>query len=659
MASRLGRYIEVVLAFAALFGLVTVEFAPTPLPQALATLSEAMGRHLECAPPLADEVLLARLKEADPDRVLREIAFSLDASWEPKGDGLILRRDPRVEATAKAEARRWAAIVVAESLKGIAERLAKQPRVFPKTQGLRYRQYLEAFNQAKAKARDSDDDEILLKMMEDTDLDPEFTPGWRALARIVATLGSRPFLALRDGERTLWSDRPTPMQSPLGDAAQSALASFRAEYTLVHPGRKVARFRLVATNDASKRSGPTVHLFVLDAQGAVIEEAEETLNGAPSGGKVSAETDGKPSAGEKPLELPEEARQYFSVVNVSKKPVRDPVFDRWAPRLADPVAYEPIRPYPGLAFLAAARAQERNVIGTLSDENFARFEDDPAELRPSEFLQGFAGSWTLRDGWIVAKPFQEAVRTSRVDGRTLIDHAVRQGGLDVDAAADWFARHPGADAGSWLGAALSVLLSGQGPNSALATFDEDSLRLWGLFDPKIRQALRHGRVVPFVALSPAALEELRKRVFWRNALGSESPEEITEILPQGLGNGTVSLKVDEEPVYVAWSAAAGERVYRAPFAAKSYGVQLGQFERKGQTVGFDRFRPGLTRHYTLTYTVAPGRSFEESIDETFLDLKAPPLEHLPEGFLQQAEISRKAFLARPVSSPRKADPTPR
>lgn len=100
------------MLFLALAGLVTVTLTPTPLPEALEKLSSVTGERLECVPALKRNLLMARLKDADHDRVLREIALALDAKWEVDESRRLLKPDPSLAAkrdaeAAKARSLRW------------------------------------------------------------------------------------------------------------------------------------------------------------------------------------------------------------------------------------------------------------------------------------------------------------------------------------------------------------------------------------------------------------------------------------------------------------------------------------------------------------------------------------------------------------------------
>ncbi len=623
-------------------GLVTVAFPPTPLPKALESLSAAMGQRLECAPPLRDEVLIARLKDADGTRVLREVAECLDARWESQDDGLVLRPDPVAAARRGAAVRRAYEADVAASLKDIAARLAAQPAVFGPAQAAAYRKALEEFKKAAA-----DDEE---GPVANDEVYTEARPSWRAFARVVAALGARSFLALRPGERVVWSDRPTPMQLAFGPGAERAFAAFRREYALIAPKAAPARFRLVAASDEYRR-GVLLQFDVLDPRGNSIADESDHLDGSTEEG--ADDVPEKPKTyREKPLAASDEEKEYFSLVNSRSTAVRDETFRRWEPRLADPVAFEPTRWFPGMALLAAAEAQGRNLIGVVPDAPGAKFGKTTDGQAPQAFLDLYSYLWTERDGWLVVRSTEDPPRLPRTAAGAFLRRSVERGGIEVDGAAEWAGRYPDGWIGiSWLGDHLGALLSYGGMASASSTLMQDGLPVWAALSPAVRTALRKGAAIPLASLPATAQWAVRRKVYWEDAF-EDDEREVTEALPNGIGEGVVSLRIAEEPVYMVWNAAGGEPVSRRPYTANAYGVKLAQDERRGMPGGFDRFRPGVTRRYTLHFEFpARGMEFDSLMSETLFDPKADVASRLPDAFLRQADVARKNLLARPVNPP--------
>ena len=287
--------------------LVTVAFAPLPLPQALARISDAVGTTLACAPALREEVLVARLKDADPERVKREIATLFDASWKEEQGKIVLLPDPKAVRLHAARRDAKAARTLDGSLAYLERRLAEQPSHL----GL-----LDAKAYELKKARE---DERRKQAMQDQDWANAFTfstaaeetPGWRAAARLTLLLGRSSFLTLPNRSRTVWATRPTPMQSSFSVGAKGPLAEYAKELAAFKPKAEVARVRLIATRWESGGAF-NVQFEALDDVGTVVDGAFLRMNDdADRMRKRSTVFDAPPPLdGEKPLPLTPEEREH-------------------------------------------------------------------------------------------------------------------------------------------------------------------------------------------------------------------------------------------------------------------------------------------------------------------------------------------------------------
>lgn len=635
----------------ALAGLVTVSFAPCPLPKALERLSEVTGRHLTCVPSLRNEVLLARLKGADEERVLREVAACLDAKWEAEGSELKLKPDLDVVRRRAVKARQAAISATKGALAQVATDLAKLPATFTKADAAAYHRRGEEVRAAQEKAVKAGVPPSELPEMTDT------SPAWRAAARILAVLGSGTLLAMREGERTVWAEDPTPMQVAFPAGAQGVLGTYRREQRTFDPEMRITRVRF-----SVKAQGWGYYTAQIDGLGPTGEQADSAMIvlSDPNEDEPPSPATPKAASPEKPLILPEETVEYLTLLSSRQGAVRGETFDRWKARLSDPVAFEPTSWYPGAALLALAEAQNRNLVGRVLDTASARFSRILSGPTPAALMQEMSGYLSIEDGWLIARSDTETTRVSRADVSGFLAKSVTQGGLDVDTAAEWIGTHPNSwPSITWVGSHLGALLSGRGPTSALATLDEESVGLWYAFGPAVRAALRGGRTIPLVALPQAARRALTEKVYWGDAFETEE-REITEALPNGIVNGTVSLEITEQPVAIAWSETKGEPVYRSPMTADILGAQFGRTQRRNVDLGYDRFRMGTTRGYKLRFEFRPERlSFTHGMNETFVNPNAKAIDGLPEEFKRRVETARQRVLQDPDEDPPVNHATPR
>lgn len=454
---------------------------------------------------------------------------------------------------------------------------------------------MAAFEAAKKKLGADDEPDSL------PDVPITLSPSWRAGAKLVGLMGARTLTSLRPNERAVWAENPTPMQRPFPLGAANVLAALRREYALLLPDQPIARVRLVVNADESQ--SPTINVEVLGVKGEVVDATEispdtdEEAVEAPPG---EATPTVLPSDMTK-VTLPAETTEYVALLSSRKRPLRDETFEKWRPRLLDPVAHEPTSWFPGAALIATAEASDRNLIGVMLDYDAVRFIRMADNAPAAVFLAAFKEEgWKEVDGWIVSDRTGWPSSTyPRAEARAVIARAVAQGGLDVDAAGAWLASYPDSHPSiTWLGRNLSVLLTSVGQ-----TFGEDSVGLWGTFGIGVRDALRRGATIPLRNLSPASQRELFEQVYWGDALEDEG-REVTEALPVGLGNGTVSLTVDEETVAVPWSSAKGEPLYR-----NAHGTDDGPPTRTGAAPQRrSRLRPVPDRQDTPLHAHLPLRT---------------------------------------------------
>ena len=646
----------------ALPGMVTVSFAPCPLPLALERLSAAVGERLECAPALRDEVLVLRLKDADGARVLREVADCLGARWEARGEGRkILLRDPQAARRREQEELQASLDTVRGSLAYLARRLKEQPPTFGAAEAAAFRLKTDQEKRAKEAAEAAKDyDRMFLASGA-----AELSPAWRAAARIMPRIGEKELLASPVNSRVVWTEKPTAVQRRFPVGATSILRDYRRELAALNPTAEPARFRLIAKR--WEHGGAfNVEFQALDGGGKVVDTAFLRMANdmdrlkTPGAGQKPA----PPLPGEKPLPYRDEEREYATVMSdlEGEGPAKAALLRKWRPILADPVAHEPTQWLPAGRLLAAAEAMGKNLVGTPGETTGSLYERLPESETPSQFVAKSYGV-VERDGWLILTDPERIARISRSKAKALIGDAVRQGGLALDRVAAWVGASPDRfPFTNWVGDHLSTLLTSGGPYSASAVLhDEYNLRLWDALGGPARRALREGRTIDLNGLPPLGKEWVARLAYW---FGGVEGGEPTEILPDGIAGGTVGMKVEETALILPSSSKEGDARTTMAMSAE----MLGKYLAKGDPYReikvdvfrrFDRYRLGVYREYTLTFLLGPQRiPMSVGLAESFLDPTAPALTALPRKVQDEVDAARAKAEAKPDAPGRKAAGTP-
>ena len=627
-------------------GLVTVSFAPLPLPEALAKLSSAMGKTLECAPALRDEVLVLRLKDADPVRVRQEIEKLFDARWETTGTRTVLLPDPKAIRLHAARRAAEADRTIENSLAYLKRRLAEQPATL-RPADLKATALKKAREVERLKRAEEEEDYANMYTLSAAD---EETPGWRAAARLALLLGKGALAPLPNDSRFVWSSRPTPAQSALPPGAASVLADYRRELTLSKPEVEVARVRLVA-HRWEHGGAFNVGLAALDEAGTVVDKTFLRMADDMDRMKGRSTVFDQPPAlpGEDPLPLTADEREYLEVMdrNGDKDPAKALLMPKWRPILMDPTHHEPTRWLPASRLVRAAEALDRNLIG--APWEITETDSDAKEPQTaSEFIAKTYGV-TQRDGWIILDPDEPQVRAPRDAAARLIAACVRFGGAPLDLAAAWAGRTPGPfPFTNWVGQTITALLASPGgPYSVMSTLlDERGLRLWDALGAPARVALLDGKTLDLARLPSLAKGRIFRTVYWDENVEGEP----TEVLPDGIEGGTVSLKTDREPIFVPSSSKDGtSAMAMTPELFGSY-LAKGDSWREVKAerfLAYDRFRLGSLRTVHLNFLLGRQRvPMTLDLEEVRFDPAAPILDRLPDGLRQKVEAARVKALAK-------------
>ncbi|AIE87237.1 hypothetical protein [Fimbriimonas ginsengisoli] len=630
---------------------ISVSFPPTPIRKALKILSDASGRRLEVGGAFADEVVLARVKDAPVDATLDHLAQSLYARWQREPNGVFmlvkdqeaLRRRERQDATDNRK-------TLLNSLSYLRGRLAEQPAELDRKSIQRYVDRLASEDRRRKAAEAAKDYEHMFV----ASTAAEESPAWRALASLIPLLDQSYLLGMPNDAREVWAERPTPMQHPLPVDAVSVLNRYRRELALLDPTKQVARVRLIAKK-WEHGAAFNMSLEAVDVDGKTIDKGFARMNDDSKALKIPFTERNRfdPKPGEVPFEVSKDAKEARIVMaNEGEEQARRELLLKWRPRIMDPVQFEPTQWHFGADLVAAAQAADRNLIGATHDIVGARYWKE-RKSTPSQLFARSQGSLVVGDdGWLVVRMQERFSRASRSRAATLLRNSRLAGGITVDAAADWAGacedRWPFVN---WLGDYLSILFPGSGPYSALATVSDDlGLRLWDSLGAGVRSQLRAGGSVRLSDLPSKAKERIFDDVYWFEGL-DEPGIEPTERLPNGIADGSLTMTTSEMPVFVGWSSKAGPPASQRPIDAKSFGTFLANGNSYWEVPAeiyraYDRFLLGVHRSYELHFQIQPGAvPMTVTLTETLFNPSAKATDQLPANLLAEAESSRKAAVA--------------
>ncbi|RYG47604.1 hypothetical protein EON79_06885 [bacterium] len=624
---------------------ITLELLPMRLELACERFSQATGERWEAVGPLGKEVVAVRLDHAPLEEFRTRLAKQLEAKWQ--GNRLVF--DDSIRRRRTAEANREAAALFEESRVYIARKLSLQPKDLtdPKVA-----ESVKTWIADFSKKLDSGDFDAI------DDSRAYDMPGQRALYRLALIL---PFPVTT----TIYSDRPTPLQKPLPPAALAIIKNLRQETRAIQPELDFVRVR-VRVGQSSERSGISLSLTTFDAEGKEVETSDISMEGDPDKPAPGKEEGVKPPVlPNLPLFMSQESLSYFSLVNDQEKERtrgrRARLRKEWADRLAHPLDHEPLIWQRGEAYVRTASVAKKQLIAVLSDFQDTSFARNvkwttATFLPPTDYAPRIDGDWML------IEKGELPGRIDRAAAGRLIQESLRQGGVPIDAAADYAVTlAPDVEPFlNWLGDSLAALFTNKGPYSTLGTIHdtESGLRIWGDLGVSQRATLKGGKTLRISSLSREVLEEIRREVYEENAFEGK---EATDLMPNGIEDGDVILAGQERPVVLSWDERKGGPDEPFPLSAKSLGGALAfgipYFKMPASEFrSWNRFRMGVNRSYSLKIRFDRGPSFSRSLSETLFPPSGSVLKGLPPEFA--AEVARARVTARPPAKPMKAVDSP-
>ncbi|RYG33799.1 hypothetical protein EON81_17255 [bacterium] len=616
---------------------VTIELLPMRLDAACERFAAATGERWLPAGALLNEIVAVRLDHAPLSETKAQLAKMLEARW----DGNKLVPDVAIRRERLAKLTEMSLEKHRNSLAYLAKRLAQQSTELTAKDVAATALKQKAEEEMRKDAEARQDWSRIFR----SSLSYEESPAWRAAARVAPTL---PFTS----ERTVYSDKPTPAQKGLPLTLRPIFDQYRRELTLTGKPADFSRIRILL-EPWGEGSGTTLSLTALGPDNKTIDTVSIRMNGDSElmntgGYKLPVIPPGKE------LPMSEETKSYFAFVNDDHKDTSNrnkaALRSQWAEKLSHPVENEPLVWQRGEAYVRTAAAAGKQMIAWMSDFQNLRY-DQASPWVPARFMPPIDGMVEVEKDWMLVGRLRSVEgRVDRAAAGRMLQDSLKQGGLTVDAASAFAVGVTAKDDPflNWVGDAVISLFSGTGGYSALGTtINGNGLRLWGGMTVLQRDALRKGRTVRIAELPALSREEIRKAVYEASVLEGEP----TDLLPNGLEDGNVTLKVDEKPLTIGWNDAKGESDKPLPMPAESFGKGLAlgvpYFEIPATEIrSWNRFRMGIHRRFLLNIQFDSGPSYEDSVNETLFPPGNKTVAQLPAAFISAAEKARAE--ARPA-----------
>ena len=628
---------------------VTVTFPPTPLPKALEILSKASGKKLDFVPALADEVVLAQLKDADIDTALNHLAEALCARWLSRPNGLLrLSQDPDAERRVQ-EAKDAARVKdFYDGIAYIKKRLAEQPTELD-LEAVKATAAKVALQKKRAEIAMANDDREHMFLGGGAE---EEEPVWRAAGQLTLLYDPKTLLSIPYHAREVWAENPTPMQHPLPEGAEAILARYRREFHLTKPKVVVTRIKVTVESEGGELY---VQLSATDSSGAVVDRTMIRASSALNWLKLpwSQNPHYVAPGTDSPVQVSNQAREIriaLASTIVNKNQTQASMVAKHRSEFLDPVKFEPTQWHAGEDLILAARATNKNLIGTVSDVIDGKFyfagsvNANNLKPTPSHIL----GKHRLdllptTDGWLVVRPVEDQFRWSRFKAKAYFGEGVRNGGITVADAAEFVSHSTDENpVYSWVWDYSQVLFSG--PGSFQSGWDGRSLKLWASIGQGNINTLLSGGTLQIAALPQDAQTKIEQGVYWHQWL--DDPVGPTDKFPNGITDGTLTMTVKESTVLHGAPSGGDPSAMTDSITPENIGVS--QAKKELTYRNFERWQIGVHRTYDLHFILNPGKvPMTISLEETLFDPNRKVVSELPDSVMAEVEKARKYAVAHP------------
>lgn len=616
---------------------ITLATDAVTVQSALTSLSEKTGSKLLVQSKIANEIVVVKVKDADPKEVLDRFAKTLSAHWEVEDGGFRLVRS---ESDLLADKR----AALAERRKRIASILTKLARDMNRAGTPTLANQLEWLQQAQDEV-DSDGfqeppkDAVPMELIQ--------SPEARFAARLLLNIGVDNLLA----DNATFATSPTSLQRnlPLQDRQWQSFVQERNDQMAAYAYHASQHFdgMLGVGSSYAKISGPfrkvlltytctdwsAVAFFkVFDRNGSIVAQGGLGLNDSDD---LDETEEGEPKTrNATPIPLEDEALQMALLeasLNEGEPRVAPPSL---LEKLRRPDRYEPLSLLTSKVVLALADRKKENLIAYLSDDSlnsFADLDDGAITYEQAQEDLDFCYPKTEEaDGWMLVRPAdaEEATldRANRKALADLIDATYSPTGLSLDDYAK-FALASGDQAPSLVSSYFLIATNEE--DTSRAGGDWTLMKLYATLSQADRKILAGGGKIYFGRLSSTQRDLVVRYARSSSAYrfgarpvrpiigeGAEPAEETaaddlaqepTEFLCSGLNpDGWVSMETTSSPTYDTLIAYKGRKVFvqsdPQSIAMNLFSKKHPEFDDPDQ-FSIERIRKALNRDLIFSFHI--------------------------------------------------------
>ncbi len=440
---------------------VTYRTVAIPLRQALEQISLQAGVKLTVSDELGSEPIILCLRGASTKDTMDHVATAVGAKWTDRGKGeYLLERTPAMAEKLEQEAVTKRADVIKKSIDRLSADMAadkRTPQEMATSVAGSFASEMKRFEQNRGSGRDT---RMVVAHM----------PAHRALVRLLKLMRPEDLAALEDGEKAVYSTKPSPMQKALPEGTDQIGEQFQQEQNLFanqfakdHPAPlTVNRDRYQVDVDPMPAPPAKLLVFVgvdfgirsvtliaVDPRGRAVGSAAEALridSMETMQAKFQAVLAGEAKEPEIPLS-PESALLTAACKAATDMIGNPPALSPEVRELVlHPVSRDPMSFLVSDAFLGVADQMQTNLIAYPCDDmafvNFSKADSGNTFKLPS-FLEGLDQEGmeiTSDKGWTVSSP-QDRIeawrtRTDREAYEKCLQEADSKGYVSIPLAAE-------------------------------------------------------------------------------------------------------------------------------------------------------------------------------------------------------------------------------
>jgi len=707
------RSLSLLAAFAAAY-LATAQDLTKPITyttkavtvqQALSELSQQAGVKLFIQPSLANQIIVIRLKGASLQDAMDKMAEAVGGEWKKTSDGYELDRTGAIEDKLRAEALQRRVKDYTEGLQRRMKLLQVDQPIDQARMTKMVTQYVQYQDQQRAGTNQLDWRAygVLQNSM----------PDQRALYRVLETIDPMQIAEMEDGQRIVFSNKPTAMQrqidadlTEIGETMKNEHNQFFDAYTEARKNKKddqpnymgggpndemkmaPVRF-VVAIQKPFFQSGFSLSMIGFDANNKPVSDIDGNLQLDDQFEAAMAERArlAKTVQKEDEIKLSPITTQMLGFMRAAQQEgagSQQGATGDLRQALLHPDSVDPLAYALSEAFIGIAEARNENMVLYTDDSMFlvALFAGMDGTLKPSLVLQAVTGlgqmlpiNVTEQNGWLVGAPADRlGSEKNRIDRAALGNYlrALDQNGfVSVDDTAALAITVPGYQL-PFLDMMLSMMLQ---PESAMG-IDQNNvnlLKLYASLDPSQRQRLENKESVRLADFSKEQVAILSRYVYesdHRNApmefqKGQSQAEvragsEITETSPDGLTTDcTLGMQIETSKTYFV-KMSMDTFTYTMPCDLNTLAWYMYQKDhpdpRYGPATKILSVQEGEKRTITIGVTLSNGKGISDKLEDARKTGEAWTMDKLPDDLKAQLQKMQQSFAQRPEPTDENPEP---